>query len=191
MAVLVEPREAAIEPRGIEPCPGERLFAAVKAHGPAVPYRQHHGILRQTIANDDACASIALLEELQIECETIVGCAHAEDGEAGGDRQTTINAATPGAGERALSSVTTITALARHDHQRDRRQQKSQIRPIVEWRVDEVDERTSRESTPIASAASARLSRATTNGAANASNGNGVWVSTSHAKYREALMRHH
>ena len=40
---------------------------------------------------------------------------------------------------------------------------------------------------PIASTASRRFSRATTNGAAKASNGNGVWVSTSHPKYRDAL----
>ena len=61
VAVLVEPRDGAVEPRGIESCPRERLFAPMKAHRPAVPYRQHDRVLRQAIADDEClrCDSAA------------------------------------------------------------------------------------------------------------------------------------
>ena len=87
-----------------------------------------------------SCAAIALLEVLHIERETIVGGAHAENGKAGGNGGTTINAVAAGRRGNARVSACTVTALAKHDHQRDRRQKKPQERPVVEGRVDEIDE---------------------------------------------------
>ena len=69
----------------------------MKTHGPAVPYRQHNRILRQTIADDEACASIPLLEEFQIEREAIIGRAHAEQREAGCEPERRSTPRTPGA----------------------------------------------------------------------------------------------
>src|SRR5688572_16753116 len=66
-----QPVNRRVQPLRFQRLPAKRFTPAVEPHGAAIPYRQRNRTRRQAIADDDACASISLLEKLQGEGGTI------------------------------------------------------------------------------------------------------------------------